>query len=66
MSQKVLDDSKKLRYPQQPHGGELVNQVLAGEELEAALQGELFTNDYGGLGSRHYIRNDCDRGLIAK
>ena len=38
MSQKVLDDSKKLRYPQQPHGGELVNQVLAGEELEAALE----------------------------
>src|SRR5690606_13765566 len=34
----VLDEKVLTRYPQQPHGGELVNQVLAGWEREQALE----------------------------
>lgn len=37
MSQEVLAESQVAGYPQQPHGGELVNQVLSGEELEEAI-----------------------------
>src|SRR5690606_29477997 len=32
---KVLD---KKKYPQQPHGGKLVNRVLTGKELEEAME----------------------------
>ncbi len=38
MSSKILDEEKVAVYPQQPHGGELVNQVLSGQELEDALE----------------------------
>ncbi|MCF3943661.1 sulfate adenylyltransferase [Oceanobacillus alkalisoli] len=38
MSQKVIDQTKMTTYPQQPHGGELVNQVLIGEALEEAIE----------------------------
>lgn len=38
MSSKTLDEEKIADYPQQPHGGELVNQVLKGQELEDALE----------------------------
>lgn len=35
MNQKVLEE---VKYPQEPHGGELVDQVLTGEALEEALE----------------------------
>ncbi|MEI3597981.1 MULTISPECIES: sulfate adenylyltransferase [unclassified Oceanobacillus] len=38
MSQKVMDQTKMTTYPQQPHGGELVNQVLTGEALADAVE----------------------------
>ncbi|GGN54130.1 sulfate adenylyltransferase [Oceanobacillus indicireducens] len=38
MSQKVMDQTKMTAYPQQPHGGELVNQVLTGEALADAVE----------------------------
>lgn len=38
MSQKVMDQTKKTTYPQQPHGGELINQVLTGEALTEAIE----------------------------
>ncbi|WP_405099684.1 sulfate adenylyltransferase [Oceanobacillus sp. FSL H7-0719] len=37
MSSKILDE-KIAAYPQQPHGGELINQVLKGQELEDAIE----------------------------
>lgn len=33
----MLDQKELLHYPQQPHGGKLVNQVATGKELEEAL-----------------------------
>lgn len=33
----VVEQEKETKYPQQPHGGELVDQVVTGEEREADL-----------------------------
>jgi sulfate adenylyltransferase len=33
----MLEQNTLVKYPQQPHGGELVNQVLTGKELEEGL-----------------------------
>src|SRR5690554_2673785 len=34
----VLNEKKLLSYPQQPHGGKLVNRVLTGKEREEAME----------------------------
>jgi sulfate adenylyltransferase len=34
----VLDEEKLASYPQQPHGGKLVNRVLTGTERDAAME----------------------------
>ncbi|QQK76858.1 sulfate adenylyltransferase [Salicibibacter cibarius] len=34
----VLDEEKLASYPQQPHGGKLVNRVLTGKERENAME----------------------------
>ncbi|MBU8878275.1 sulfate adenylyltransferase [Bacillus sp. FJAT-29790] len=34
----VLDEKKIASYPQQPHGGKLVNRVLAGKERDEAME----------------------------
>lgn len=34
----MLDQKQLIHYPQQPHGGKLVNQVLRGKEREEALK----------------------------
>jgi len=38
MSQNVLTPEKLKTYPQQPHGGKLVDQILKGKEREEALE----------------------------
>src|SRR5699024_12279637 len=38
MCAKVFDESKVENYPQQRHGGELVNLLLKGEELDEAKE----------------------------
>jgi sulfate adenylyltransferase len=38
MSQETLKGKKMEAYPQEPHGGELVDQVLTGKELEEAKE----------------------------
>src|SRR5699024_3691051 len=38
MCAKVFDETKVENYPQQPHGGELVNLLLKGEELDEAKE----------------------------
>src|SRR5699024_2534030 len=38
MSQNVLTPEKLKSYPQQPHGGKLVDQILHGKEREDALE----------------------------
>lgn len=38
MSQNVLTQDKLANYPQQPHGGKLVDRVLRGKEREEALE----------------------------
>jgi sulfate adenylyltransferase len=37
LDEKTLDEKAFVQYPQQPHGGTLVNQVLTGKALEEAL-----------------------------
>ena len=34
----VLDEKKLASYPQQPHGGKLVNRVLTGKERDEAME----------------------------
>ena len=34
----VLDEMKLASYPQQPHGGKLVNRVLTGKERDEAME----------------------------
>src|SRR5699024_4058763 len=38
MCAKVFDETKVENYPQQPHGGELVNLILKGEKLDEAQE----------------------------